>query len=110
METVELESVYRTADEEHLLFQNRIRVSQPSRDTLNQYFSGRILDGSLQDPAVVVNEPATLHPTIFLETIGLPLRAEALGGPTLPPPVPLNEYGAEPSVGPPFPNVQLFRH
>ena len=71
METVELESVYRTADEEHLLFQNRIRVSQPNRDTLNQYFSGRILDGSLQDPAVVVNEP-TLHPTLSSRPLVFP--------------------------------------
>ena len=39
MQTVELKTVYRTADEDHLLFQNRIRKEQPTRATLEGYWS-----------------------------------------------------------------------
>ena len=41
MECVELETVYRTSDPEHLLFQNRIRVKQPDREMLEEYFGDR---------------------------------------------------------------------
>ena len=34
MQTVELETVYRTSDEEHLLFQRRICENQPARELL----------------------------------------------------------------------------
>jgi hypothetical protein len=38
---VTLKTVYRTSDEEHLLFLNRIRVQQPDRDCLDAYFADR---------------------------------------------------------------------
>jgi hypothetical protein len=41
MQSVELETVYRTADKDHLLFQNRIREQQPDRPTLQEYFGDR---------------------------------------------------------------------
>ena len=41
MQTVVLDTVYRSADEEHLLFLNRIRSSQPDRETLSEYFGDR---------------------------------------------------------------------
>ena len=41
MQSVELETVYRTSDPEHLLFQNRIRVVQPGGTDLDEYFEGR---------------------------------------------------------------------
>jgi hypothetical protein len=36
-----LDTVYRSSDEEHLLFLNRIRVEQPSKPVLREYFRGR---------------------------------------------------------------------
>ena len=41
METIELKTVYRSADPEHLLFLNRIRETQATRDELDEYFEGR---------------------------------------------------------------------
>ena len=41
METVTLDTVYRTSDEEHLLFQNRVRYAQPSKAVLQEYFGER---------------------------------------------------------------------
>jgi hypothetical protein len=41
METVTLDTVYRSTDEEHLLFQNRIRFDQPDRPMLQEYFGER---------------------------------------------------------------------
>ena len=38
---VTLKTVYRTADEEHLLFLNRIREKQPDRACLDEYFADR---------------------------------------------------------------------
>ena len=38
---VTLKTVYRTSDEEHLLFLNRIRVQQPDRPCLEEYFGDR---------------------------------------------------------------------
>ena len=41
METVKLETVYRSSDEAHLIFLNSIRFKQPSREELLQYFGDR---------------------------------------------------------------------
>ena len=41
MQTVTLDTVYRTSDEEHLLFQNRVRYTQPSKPVLEEYFGER---------------------------------------------------------------------
>ena len=41
MPTVTLETVNRSTDEEHLLFLNRIREKQPSKDLLREYFADR---------------------------------------------------------------------
>ena len=41
METIELETKYRSTREEHLLFLNRIRDVQPDRPTLLEYFRER---------------------------------------------------------------------
>ena len=41
MQTVELKTVYRTCDETHLVFLNRIRVEQPGRSVLVEYFGER---------------------------------------------------------------------
>ena len=41
MESVELKTVYRSTDPEHLVFLNRIRVGQPDRETLKEYFGDR---------------------------------------------------------------------
>ena len=41
METVTLDTVYRSSDEEHLLFQNRVRYEQPSKAVLTEYFGER---------------------------------------------------------------------
>ena len=41
MQSVELNTVYRTTDPEHLLFQCRICEKQPSREVLREYFQGR---------------------------------------------------------------------
>ena len=50
MQTVVLDTVYRSADEEHLLFLNRIRKEQPSRAILQEYFDDRYWHHrSLQD-------------------------------------------------------------
>ena len=40
-ETVELKTVYRTSDEQHLIFLNRIRVEQPERRHLTDYCGDR---------------------------------------------------------------------
>ena len=40
-ETVELKTVYRTNDEQHMIFLNRIRVEQPERFHLTDYFGDR---------------------------------------------------------------------
>lgn len=42
---VELDTVYRSTDPEHLLFQNRIRVKQPTMAMLRQYFGDRYWSG-----------------------------------------------------------------
>ena len=49
VDKVELDTIYRSNDPEHLLFLNRIRSSQPDRRTLVEYFEGRhwYRDGSL---------------------------------------------------------------
>ena len=41
MPYVELETVYRTSDERQLLFLSRIRVQQPCRSDLMEYYAGR---------------------------------------------------------------------
>jgi len=41
MQCVKLQTVYRSCDEEHLLFQNRIRDTQPQRNALTEYFADR---------------------------------------------------------------------
>ena len=41
METVELKTVYRSSDEAHLVFLNRIRQQQPTREILEEYFGER---------------------------------------------------------------------
>ena len=41
MQTVELDTVYRSSDPEHLLFQRRICEKQPTRELLQEYFEGR---------------------------------------------------------------------
>jgi len=41
MESVKLKTVYRSSDEEHLLFLNRIREEQPQKVVLQQYFADR---------------------------------------------------------------------
>jgi len=38
---VQLDTVYRSSDPEHLLFQNRIREKQPTREMLVEYFADR---------------------------------------------------------------------
>jgi len=43
-ETVKLDAVYRSSDPDHLTFLNRIRSTQPDRQTLKEYFSGRHWD------------------------------------------------------------------
>ena len=48
MQTVELDTVYRTSDPEHLLFQSRICDRQPSKELLQEYFRGRHWDASLE--------------------------------------------------------------
>lgn len=41
MDTVELKTVYRTQDHEHLVFLNSIRLVQPNRPELVEYFAER---------------------------------------------------------------------
>lgn len=41
MQTVELKTVYRTEDAEHLVFLNSIRLVQPHRPELEEYWAGR---------------------------------------------------------------------
>ena len=41
MQTVVLDTVYRSSDPAHLLFLNRIRCSQPDRNTLSEYYGDR---------------------------------------------------------------------
>ena len=41
MQKVELKTVYRTADEQHLVFLNRIRETQPDKAMLHEYFASR---------------------------------------------------------------------
>ena len=41
MQTVELKTVYRSRDESHLIFLNRIRCDQPERPMLEEYFGER---------------------------------------------------------------------
>ena len=41
MQTVELKTVYRSSDEAHLVFLNRIRMLQPTREILESYFEDR---------------------------------------------------------------------
>ena len=41
MQSVKLETVYRSTDEEHLVFQNRIREGQPEKKVLEEYFGER---------------------------------------------------------------------
>ena len=41
MDKVDLKTVYRTADKQHLVFLNRIRKDQPDRECLTEYFGER---------------------------------------------------------------------
>ena len=41
MQSVELKTVYRSVDEQHLIFLNRIREKQPDRAMLEEYFADR---------------------------------------------------------------------
>ena len=41
MHKVELKTVYRSTDAQHLVFQNRIREAQPDKATLREYFGDR---------------------------------------------------------------------
>ena len=47
MQAVQLVTVYRTTDEDHLLFLNRIRHKQPQRNLLDEYFLHRHWRSSL---------------------------------------------------------------
>ena len=56
MATIVLDTVYRSADEEHLLFLNRIRDAQPDRATLTEYFGDCIIGLSrIASPMVCVS-------------------------------------------------------
>ena len=46
--SVQLKTVYRTSDPDHLLFLNRIRLKQPTREELEEYFADRHLRGGLE--------------------------------------------------------------
>ena len=69
METIELETVHRSADPDHLLFLNRIRHVQPTRVELVDYFGDRHW-GSLTLPEAVargqVLAEETGHPFTWL--------------------------------------------
>ena len=52
MDTIELETSYRSTCKEHLLFQNRIRDVQPDRPTLTDYFLGRHWNNSSLEECV----------------------------------------------------------
>jgi len=52
MDSVELVTSYRTKDQEHILFLNRIRDEQPDRDTLAEYFGGRHWENSSLEACV----------------------------------------------------------
>ena len=45
---IELETVYRTTDQQHLEFLNHIREQQPSKGAVESYFSGRVLPRDLE--------------------------------------------------------------
>ena len=47
--SVTLDTIYRSKDEAHLLFCNRIRDSQPDKPTLRSYFADRHLGNDLHD-------------------------------------------------------------
>ena len=48
--SVTLETIYRSKDPDHLLFCNRIRDGQPTKEQLSTYFAGRhIADENLED-------------------------------------------------------------
>ena len=47
MRTVQLKTVYRSTDNDHLVFLNRIRLQQPNRKILDEYFGSRHLTGCL---------------------------------------------------------------
>ena len=66
METIELETSYRTTCKEHLLFQNRIRDVQPDRPTLAEYFDGRHWkDSSLEECVAYGLELAAARGKVF---------------------------------------------
>ena len=48
LQSVSLETVYRSKDATHLEFLHRIRFKQPTRPLLDEYFAGRIWRGSLE--------------------------------------------------------------
>ena len=41
MQSVEMKTVYRSTDPDHLVFLNRIRIEQPTREILTEYFGSR---------------------------------------------------------------------
>ena len=41
MVSVEMKTVYRSTDPDHLVFLNRIRIEQPTREILTEYFGDR---------------------------------------------------------------------
>ena len=49
MDQALLRTVYRSTDEEHLVFLNRMRESQPTRAVLEEYFAGWHWKGALMD-------------------------------------------------------------
>ena len=53
MQSVELKTVYRSSDETHLIFLNRIRFQQPERSVLAEYFGDRHWRGATLEACVV---------------------------------------------------------
>ena len=66
MQTVKLETVYRTTDEAHLVFQNRIRVAQPDKSVLKEYFGDRQWHGwTLEECVAYGMELGREYDTVF---------------------------------------------
>ena len=66
MDTIELETSYRSKCEEHLFFQNRIRDVQPDRPTLTEYWHGRHWkDSSLEECVAYGLELAAARGKVF---------------------------------------------
>jgi len=65
MQKIELTTIYRSTDPDHLVFLNKVRDTQPDRKTLRKYFEGRHWQGGMKEAVLAGLKKQAAEKTVF---------------------------------------------